>query len=198
MFQQDGTDGIPHTDRPILSVCSGSGPWSLCRRTERERSGVHQDHGRRRQRRIKAITTPRRSTPPGLSFSCAFRVHFVVKWSLTGKCLLYDHALKCFQMCQKVKKTRSILTFQNIPGNGGGENRTRVRKQIHRTFSERRRLFTFPHADVSRHTAAISSFMMHGTGKAYRTHVRHSSHAQSRLVALPVRTAAPNQAAAAT
>ena len=34
--------------------------------------------------------------------------------------------------------------------------------------------------------------MMHGTGKAYRTHVRHSSHAPNRLVALPDGTAFVN------
>ena len=57
---------------------------------------------------------------------------------------------------------------------GGGEgSRTPVRKPIHKSFSERRRLFTFPWADGSRQSSALSSFMMHGTGKAYRTHGRH-------------------------
>ena len=61
---------------------------------------------------------------------------------------------------------------------GGGEgSRTPVRKYIHRSFSGRRRLFGFPRPRVSRHTHGFGSFMMHGTLKALRTHVRHLIHA---------------------
>ena len=60
-------------------------------------------------------------------------------------------------------------------GNGGGGSRTPVRKRFNKNFSGRRRLFTFPHPGVSRHTQRLGSFMIHGTRKALRTHVHHST-----------------------
>ena len=72
------------------------------------------------------------------------------------------------------EKRPPLENFQMVVWNGGGEgNRTPVRKPIHKSFSERRRLFTFPWADGSRQSSTLGSFMMHGTGKAYRTHGRH-------------------------
>ena len=74
---------------------------------------------------------------------------------------------------------------------GGAEgSRTPVRKQLDKTFYGRSLLFTFPFRSVSKHTRRISSFMMHGTGKAYRTHVHHSDHTRARLVVLPGRMGA--------
>ena len=58
---------------------------------------------------------------------------------------------------------------------GGGGNRTPVRKYFNRNFSGRRRSFAFPHPSAGRHARGFGSFMMRGTGKAYRTHVPHSS-----------------------
>ena len=74
---------------------------------------------------------------------------------------------------------------------GGGEgNRTPVRRQLDKTFSERSLLFTFPQAGGNKHPTAFSSFMMHGMGKAYHTHGLHSDHTRARLVDLPGRMGA--------
>ena len=74
---------------------------------------------------------------------------------------------------------------------GGGEgNRTPVRKQLGKNFSGRSLLFTFPHPGGNKHPTGISSFMMHGMGKAYHTHVLHSDHTRARLVDLPGRMGA--------
>lgn len=70
---------------------------------------------------------------------------------------------------------------------GAGGNRTPVRKQLDRTFSGRRRLFTFPRCGVNRHTTRLGSFMIHGALKALRTHGHHSNHTLARLVVLPGR-----------
>ena len=71
---------------------------------------------------------------------------------------------------------------------GGAEgNRTPVRKQLGRNFSGRSLLFTFPHPGGNKHPTGISSFIMHGMGKAYHTHVLHSNHTRARLVDLPGR-----------
>ena len=56
---------------------------------------------------------------------------------------------------------------------GGGGNRTRVRKPIHKSFSGRRGLSAFPHMSVNRQTDMLSSFIMHGVLKALHTHGRH-------------------------
>ena len=59
---------------------------------------------------------------------------------------------------------------------GGGEgSRTPVRKHFLGTFSGRRHLFGFPRPPVKCHTDRVGSFIMHGTRKALRTHVHHSS-----------------------
>ena len=74
---------------------------------------------------------------------------------------------------------------------GGDEgNRTPVRRQLDKTFSERSLLFTFPQPSGNKHPMGISSFMMHGMGKAYHTHGLHSNDTQARLVDLPGRMGA--------
>ena len=74
---------------------------------------------------------------------------------------------------------------------GGAEgNRTPVRKQLDKTFSGRSLLFTFPLPHGNKHPYGIGSFMMHGMGKAYHTHVLHSNHTRARLVDLPGRMGA--------
>ena len=74
---------------------------------------------------------------------------------------------------------------------GGAEgNRTPVRRQLDKTFSERRLLFTFPQPGGNKHPTGISSFMMRGMGKAYHTHGLHSDHTRARLVDLPGRMGA--------
>ena len=74
---------------------------------------------------------------------------------------------------------------------GGAEgNRTPVRKQLGKNFSGRSLLFTFPQPIGNKHPMGISSFMMHGMGKAYHTHVLHSNHTRARLVDLPGRMGA--------
>ena len=74
---------------------------------------------------------------------------------------------------------------------GGAEgNRTPVRKQLGKTFSVRSLLFTFPQSVENKHPTEISSFIMRGAGKAYRTHGLHSDHTRARLVDLPGRMGA--------
>ena len=74
---------------------------------------------------------------------------------------------------------------------GGAEgNRTPVRKQLGKNFSGRSLLFTFPQTGGNKHPTVISSFMMHGMGKAYHTHGLHSDHTRARLVDLPGRMGA--------
>ena len=73
-------------------------------------------------------------------------------------------------------KTKILpLARQDFRFGGGGGNRTPVRKHFNRNFSGRRRSFAFPHPSAGRHARGIGSFMMRGTGKAYCTHVPHSS-----------------------
>ena len=86
------------------------------------------------------------------------------------------------------KKAPLIQVVLFIGGDEG--NRTPVRRQLDKTFSERSLLFTFPHPDGNKHPAGISSFMMHGMGKAYHTHVLYSDHTRARLVDLPGRMGA--------
>ena len=84
------------------------------------------------------------------------------------------------------KNTAMDFLFEN----GAEGNRTPVRRQLDKTFSERSLLFTFPQPDGNKHPSGISSFMMHGTLKALRTHVLHSNHTLARLVDLPGRMGA--------
>ena len=71
---------------------------------------------------------------------------------------------------------------------GGAEgNRTPVRRQLGGTFSGRSLLFTFPRLHGNKHSYSLSSFIMHGTRKALRTHGLHSNHTRARLVDLPGR-----------
>lgn len=80
---------------------------------------------------------------------------------------------------------------------GGGGNRTRVRKQLDRNLSERSPLFTFPHRNGKGHPLRLGSFIMHGAGKAYRTHVHRSSTLQPGSRSFRGERV-PNQAAKAT
>ena len=82
-----------------------------------------------------------------------------------------------------------VSKLSNLFGGAEG-NRTPVRKQLGKNFSGRSVLFTFPHPDGNKHPAGISSFMMHGMGKAYHTHVLYSNHTRARLVDLPGRMGA--------
>ena len=77
-----------------------------------------------------------------------------------------------------------------IPFGGAEGNRTPVRRQLDKTFSGRSLLFTFPSRVGNKHPTQVSSFMMHGMGKAYHTHVLHSNHTRARLVDLPGRMGA--------
>ena len=90
-----------------------------------------------------------------------------------------------------IKEEPPLDFHQMVVWNGGAEgNRTPVRRQLDKTFSERSLLFTFPHAAGNKHPTAISSFIMHGMGKAYHTHGLHSDHTRARLVDLPGRMGA--------
>ena len=90
-----------------------------------------------------------------------------------------------------IKEEPPLDLHQMVVWNGGAEgNRTPVRKQLGKNFSVRSLLFTFPQSAENKHPAEISSFMMRGAGKAYRTHVLHSGHTRARLVDLPGRMGA--------
>ena len=82
------------------------------------------------------------------------------------------------------------LTYRVVLFGGAEGNRTPVRRQLDKTFSERSLLFTFPHPDGNKHPAGFSSCIMHGTRKALCTHVLYSDHTRARLVDLPGRMGA--------
>ena len=85
------------------------------------------------------------------------------------------------------KETRAQSILDSSKSGGAEGNRTPVRRQLDKTFSERSLLFTFPLTGGNKHPPVISSFMMHGMGKAYHTHGLHSNHTRARLVDLPGR-----------
>ena len=88
------------------------------------------------------------------------------------------------------KDTRAQEVLDSSKSGGAEGNRTPVRKQLGKNFSGRSLLFTFPHPGGNKHPTGISSFMMHGMGKAYHTHGLHSNHTRARLVDLPGRMGA--------
>ena len=88
------------------------------------------------------------------------------------------------------KETRAQDGLDSSKTGGAEGNRTPVRKQLGGNFSGRSLLFTFPHPGGNKHPTGISSFMIHGMGKAYHTHGLHSNHTQARLVDLPGRMGA--------
>lgn len=88
------------------------------------------------------------------------------------------------------KETRAQEVLDSSKSGGAEGNRTPVRKQLGKNFSGRSLLFTFPHPGGNKHPTGISSFMMHGMGKAYHTHGLHSDHTRARLVDLPGRMGA--------
>jgi len=79
-----------------------------------------------------------------------------------------NKTVSCGKTASTIEKDRHQAVF--FYGGDGG-NRTPVRKRFDKNFSGRRRLFTFPRPDGSRHPAGLGSFMMHGALKALRTHV---------------------------
>ena len=88
------------------------------------------------------------------------------------------------------KETRAQDGLDSSKTGGAEGNRTPVRRQLGGNFSGRSLLFTFPHPGGNKHPTGISSFMMHGMGKAYHTHGLHSNHTLARLVDLPGRMGA--------
>ena len=88
------------------------------------------------------------------------------------------------------KETRAQDGLDSSKTGGAEGNRTPVRRQLGGNFSGRSLLFTFPHPGGNKHPTGISSFMMHGMGKAYHTHGLHSNHTLTRLVDLPGRMGA--------
>ena len=86
---------------------------------------------------------------------------------------------------------KSTVFCRKLSKSGGAEgSRTPVRKQLGKNFSGRSLLFTFPQTGGNKHPTAFGSFIMHGMGKAYHTHVLHSNHTRARLVDLPGRMGA--------
>ena len=90
-----------------------------------------------------------------------------------------------------IKEEPPLDFHQMVVWNGGAAgNRTPVRRQLDKTFSERSLVFTFPFPAGNKHSAGISSFIMHGMRKALHTHVLYSNHTRARLVDLPGRMGA--------
>ena len=119
------------------------------------------------QRRFKARKKPDgyMSTPTGLkrlkTQNTAFRGNENGKGTPSG-------------VPQPIHKRKLVLVKEEFDASsfgGGGESRTPVRKHIHRNFSGRIRLFTFPRLHGSRNPYRLSSFMIPGPLKALRTQV---------------------------
>ena len=89
---------------------------------------------------------------------------------------------------QKETRAQEILDSSNSGGAEG--NRTPVRRQLDKTFSERSLLFTFPQTGGNKHSSVVSSVIMHGMRNALHTHVLYSNHTRARLVDLPGRMGA--------
>ena len=77
-------------------------------------------------------------------------------------------------------KQKNGLLKQAVFSFGGGEgSRTPVRKRIHKNFSGRSWLFWESYSPCSHRARQANtpcgqvSFIMHGMGKAYHTHVHH-------------------------
>ena len=125
---------------------------------------------------------------------CHFHCHFWLQRCLFYCCwcngvanLILQNVPESRDRREKHRKSRPDREIWTALFGGGGGNRTPVRKQLDRNFSGRSLLFTFPQPAGNKHPAGIGSFMMHGTGKAYRTHGHHSNHTRARLVVLPGR-----------
>ena len=137
---------------------------------ERTRAHGRSNIPRPLQRRFKARKKPEgytRSTPAGLerlkTQNTAFRINENGKGTPSG-------------VPQPIRKRKLILVKEEFDASsfgGGGESRTPVRKHIHRNFSGRIRLFTFPRLHGSRNPYRLSSFMIPGPLKALRTQVHH-------------------------
>ena len=119
------------------------------------------------QRRFKARKKPEGYTPAGLkrlrTLNTAFHVNANEKGTPSG-------------VPKSIHKRKLILVKEEFDASsfgGGGESRTPVRKHIHRNFSGRIRLFTFPRLHGSRNPYRLSSFMIPGPLKALRTQVHH-------------------------
>ena len=94
---------------------------------------------------------------------------------------LQNNSLDCFATLKpfgvrfslrlrQIKKTPNWVFF--LFG-GDEENRTPVRKFIHKRLSERSLRLTFPHIKVRKQALMIGSFIVHGSLKALTAHVHH-------------------------
>ena len=106
-----------------------------------------------------------------------------------GKTFLYKIHPAAFNVFNSIHNQKKKPPYGWFFGGADG-NRTHVRRQLDKTFSERRLLFTFPQPVGNKHPTGISSFMMHGMGKAYHTHGLHWDYTRARLVDLPGRMGA--------
>ena len=91
---------------------------------------------------------------------------------------------------EKQEKTEPDQWSDSAECGGAEGNRTPVRRQLGGTFSGCSLLFTFPRLHGNKHPYSLSSFIMHGTRKALRTHGLYSDHTRARLVDLPGRMGA--------
>ena len=90
----------------------------------------------------------------------------------------------CFSACKPFLSPilSEVDTTKNTPwrfamtcffDGGDEENRTPVRKFIHKRLSERSLRLTFPHIKVRKQALMIGSFIVHGSLKALTAHVHH-------------------------
>ena len=73
---------------------------------------------------------------------------------------------------KKITYTDFMFVYVKVDG-GDEENRTPVRKFIHKRLSERSLRSTFPHIKVRKQTLMLGSFIVHGRLKALPAHVHH-------------------------
>ena len=82
-----------------------------------------------------------------------------------------------------------ITIYVKVCGGGGG-SRTPVRKRIHKSFSGRSLMFTFPRTDANRRASELGSFILHAGLKALPGHVHHCMTPCSQAVVLSGKMAA--------
>ena len=87
-----------------------------------------------------------------------------------------------------IEKDRNFLSKLRSFSGGADENRTRVRKQIHTGFSERRLCVTFPRSKLHNQSYDLGSSLFMTEAGTSSVHVHHSHDARAYAVVLTGRT----------
>ena len=91
---------------------------------------------------------------------------------------------------EKRPRFRGLFLLQHslLRDGGADENRTRVRKQIHFTFSERRLCLTFPRPKLHNQSYDLSSLLFMAKAETSSAHVHHLNDASVCAVVLTEET----------